>query len=122
VSEQFTWSYRVVQEEGGAWVLQSLHGEAWTDLYAFTLEPQHAIDYEMANHFTSTHPESRFRKTVTAQLAAPGVRRILCGGELMVDDGTEVTRRAVGADELLAVLDESFGLRLPAGTRIEVPN
>jgi N-hydroxyarylamine O-acetyltransferase len=122
VSEQFTWSYRVAQEEGGARVLQSLHGEEWTDLYAFTLEPQHAIDYEMANHFTSTHPESRFRKTVTAQLAAPGVRRILRGGELVVDDGTEVTRRIVGPDELLAVLDESFGLRLPLGTRIEVPN
>src|SRR4051794_1820984 len=36
VSEQFTWSYRVVQEDGGAWVLQSLHGDGWTDLYAFT--------------------------------------------------------------------------------------
>jgi N-hydroxyarylamine O-acetyltransferase len=120
VSEQFTWRYRVVQEEGGAWVLQSLHGEAWTDLYAFTLEPQHAVDYEMANHFTSTHPESRFRKTVTAQLAAPGVRRVLRGGELVVDDGTEVTRRIVGPDELLTVLAESFGLRLPAGTRIDI--
>ncbi|MFL5540406.1 MAG: arylamine N-acetyltransferase family protein [Longimicrobiaceae bacterium] len=111
VSEQFSWSYRVVQEEG-LWVLQSLHGDGWTDLYAFTLEPQHAVDYEMANHFTSTHPESRFRKTVTAQLAAPGVRRILRGGELTVDEGENVTRRAVGPDELLAVLDESFGLRL----------
>jgi len=119
-SEQFSWSYRVVQENG-LWVLQSLHGEGWMDLYAFTLEPQHAVDYEMANHFTSTHPESRFRKTVTAQLASPGVRRILRGGELTVDEGTNVTRRPVGPDELLAVLDESFGLRLPAGTRIEVP-
>ena len=121
VSEQFSWSYRVVQEDGGLWVLQSLHGGGWTDLYAFTLEPQHAVDYEMANHFTSTHPESRFRRTVTAQLAAPGVRRVLRGGELTIDDGGGVTRRAVADDELLAVLDESFGLRLPEGTRIEVP-
>jgi len=120
VSEQFAWSYRVVQEDG-LWVLQSLHGDDWSDLYAFTLEPQHAVDYEMANHFTSTHPESRFRRTVTAQLAAPGIRRVLRFGELVVDDGTEVTRRTVGPDELLAVLDESFGLRLPEGTRIEVP-
>jgi N-hydroxyarylamine O-acetyltransferase len=122
VSEQYAWSYRVVQEDGGLWVLQSLHGEGWTDLYAFTLEPQHAVDYEMANHFTSTHPESRFRRTVTAQLAAPGVRRVLRFGELTVDEGTSVTRRKVeDPDELLAVLDESFGLRLPAGTRFELP-
>jgi len=110
-----------VAQEDGLWVLQSLHGDGWTDLYAFTLEPQHAADYEMANHFNLTHPESRFRKTVTAQLAAPGVRRILRGGELTVDEGTNVTRRPVGPDELLAVLDESFGLRLPDGTRIKVP-
>jgi len=120
VSEQFAWSYRVVPEDG-LWVLQSLHGEGWTDLYAFTLEPQHAIDYEMANHYTSTHPDSRFRRTVTAQLAAPGVRRILRGGELTVDDGTTIARRTVAPDELLAVLDESFGLRLPEGTRFELP-
>jgi len=117
VSEQYAWSYRVVQE-GELWVLQSLHGGGWSDLYAFTLEPQHAVDYEMANHFTSTHPESRFRRTVTAQLATPGVRRVLRFGELTVDEGTTVTRRRVDdPDELLAVLDESFGLRMPAGTR-----
>ena len=121
VSEQFCWSYRVVPE-GDLWVLQSLHGEDWTDLYAFTLEPQHAVDYEMANHFTSTHPESRFRRTVTAQLATPGVRRVLRFGEFTVDEGGSVTRRTVAdPDELLAVLDESFGLRMPAGTRFDLP-
>lgn len=122
VSEQFSWSYRVVQEDGGPWVLQSLHGEDWTDLYAFTLEPQHAVDYEMANHFTSTHPESRFRRTVTAQLATPGMRRVLRFGELVVDEGSTVTRHTIAdPDELLAVLDESFGLRMPAGTRFDLP-
>jgi N-hydroxyarylamine O-acetyltransferase len=121
VSEQYRWSYRVVQE-GDLWVLQSLHADGWTDLYAFALEPQHAVDYEMANHFTSTHPESRFRRTVTAQLATPGVRRVLRFGELVVDDGNDVTRRTIeGPDELLAVLAESFGLRMPAGTRFELP-
>lgn len=115
VSEQFAWSYRVVPE-GELWVLQSLHGDAWSGLYAFTLEEQHAVDYEMANHFTSTHPESRFRRGVTAQLAAPGVRRILRGGELTIDDGTTVTRRPItDADDLVVVLGESFGLRLADG-------
>ena len=118
VSEQFAWSYRIIPE-GDQWVLQSLHGGDWSDLYAFTLEPQHAIDYEMANHFTSTHPESRFRQRVTAQLAAPGVRRILRGGELTIDDGTTITRRPIaGADDLAAVLGESFGLRLPEGAKL----
>src|SRR3954471_23716836 len=47
VSEQYAWSYRVVPEEA-LWVLQSLHGGDWSDLYAFTLEPQLAVDYEVA--------------------------------------------------------------------------
>jgi N-hydroxyarylamine O-acetyltransferase len=120
VSEQFAWSYRVVPEDD-LWVLQSLHGDAWSDLYAFTLEEQHAVDYEMANHFTSTHAESRFRRGVTAQLAAPGVRRILRGGELTIDDGRTVTRRPVDPGELVSVLDTTFGLRLPDGARLEIP-
>ena len=32
-------------------------------------------------------------------------------------DGTATTRPIGSADELLAVLDESFGLRFPPGTR-----
>lgn len=117
-SEQFAWSYRVAPQ-GEEWVLQSLHDGAWSDLYAFTLEPQHAVDYEMANHFTSTHPESRFRRGVTAQLAAAGVRRLIRGGELIVDDGTTVTRRPIDPGELAYILDQHFGLRLPPGARLE---
>lgn len=120
VSRQYGWSYRVVPE-GAEWVLQSLHGDGWSDLYVFTLEPAHPADYEMANHFTSTYPESRFRRGVTAQLAAPGVRHILRGGELVVDDGSTVTRRPIAdAADLAAVLAESFGLRLPDAAKLPV--
>ena len=58
-SRQFAWTYRIVRE-AGLYVLQLRTGGAWADLYAFTLEPQYPADYEMANHYTSTHPSSRF--------------------------------------------------------------
>src|SRR5262245_13785792 len=60
-SSQFNRSYRIV-EEGQALVLQSLRPEGWFDLYVFTLEPSLPVDYEMSNHFTSTYPESIFRR------------------------------------------------------------
>ena len=41
--------------------------QAWTDLYAFTLERHFPVDYEMANHYTSTHPSSPFVQALTAQ-------------------------------------------------------
>jgi N-hydroxyarylamine O-acetyltransferase len=117
---QFAWTYRIVAEEPGLWVLQSSRGDAWEDLYAFTLEPQAPIDYEMASYYTSTHPESRFLHTLTVQLAAPEGRRILRDRDLLLDRGvgsSGTSRTIADDDELLAVLAEVFGLRFPAGTR-----
>jgi len=114
---QFAWTYRVARE-ARQWVLQSLSDSAWEDLYAFTLEPQHHVDYEMANHYTSTHPSSRFTQVLTAQTIAPDVRRVLRNREYTEDRGTDLTRRVLANDgEVLHVLAQTFGLRLPPGTR-----
>lgn len=120
-ARQFAWTYRIVAEEPGLSVLQSSRNGGWEDLYAFTLEPQAPIDYEMANYYTSTHPESRFLRTLTVQRATPEGRHILRDRELLLDRGREgaaVTSRTIADDdELLAVLAEVFGLRFPAGTQ-----
>ena len=117
VSRQFAWSYRIV-DDAGQWALQSLSGDAWKDLYAFTLEPQHPVDYELANYYTSTHPASRFLRTLTAQRLAPDKRRMLRDREYTEDNGHAVTRRTlVDDDELLAVLADTFGLHFPPQTR-----
>lgn len=118
-SHQSGRSYRVVEEDG-AWVLQAADDGDWSDLYVFTLEPQHLVDYEMANHYTSTYPESRFRQTLTAQLPGPDVRAILRNLELTEQRGARVSVRTLaGDDELLTVLDSLFGLRFPPGTRFD---
>jgi N-hydroxyarylamine O-acetyltransferase len=54
----FGWQYRVTVD-GGVHVLQSLRAEGWFDLYSFTLEEQHASDYEVSIYFTSTNRLSR---------------------------------------------------------------
>lgn len=114
---QFAWTYRVIEEEG-LWVLQSLHGEEWMDLYAFSLEPQQAADYEMASYYVSTHPASRFVQSLTAQRLAPEVRHVLRNRELIEDRGdTQIVRILADDDELLEVLEHMFDLRFPAGTR-----
>jgi len=117
VARQFAWSYRVL-EEGEQYVLQSRGGDGWRDLYAFTLEPQEAVDYEVANWFTSTHPDSPFVNTLTVQLGSPEARYTLRNRELSVDTGAEVARRTLAGDEeFLEVLAGTFGLRFPPGTR-----
>ena len=56
------------------------------DRYAFTLEPQYPIDFEMANHFTSTYPRSAFVNTLTAQRSGPERRVVLRNRDLTVLD------------------------------------
>jgi N-hydroxyarylamine O-acetyltransferase len=116
-ARQFAWTYRVTEADG-EWILQSLRNGSWTDFYSFSLEPQIAVDFEPANHYTATHPESRFVRTLTVQLPTPEVRYVLRNRELILDRGGTVSRRVLtDDDELLAVLAEVFGLRFPAGTR-----
>jgi len=116
----FAWSYRIVPEDG-LWLLQSLQQPpqpGWQDLYAFTLEAQHLADFEMANHYVSTHPDSRFVQTLTVQLPTPEGRHILRNRELVFDRGVSMDSRLLADDEeLLAVLEGTFGLRFPQGTR-----
>lgn len=117
ISPQFAWAYRIVRE-GELWVLQFLLAGQWADLYAFTLEPQYPIDYEVASYFTSTHPRSIFLKMLLVQRPGPEVRYVLRDRELSVTQGDETVSRPIETDdELLSLLDETFGLQFPPGTR-----
>jgi N-hydroxyarylamine O-acetyltransferase len=111
-----------MRREGPAWVLEGDAGEGFSDLYVFTLEPQLPVDYEMANHFTSTHPSSSFLRTLTAQRSLPERSIVLRDRELRVREGrlTEVTSIR-DPDHLLEVLARHFDLVLPPGTRFSKP-
>ena len=104
---QFAWTYRLA-EEAGQWVLQAQRDGAWVDLYAFTLEPQLAVDFEVANHYVSTHPQSRFVQSLTAQRVEPEARHTLVNRDYSVDRGTETSRHTVrDDDELLELWPET---------------
>ena len=112
---QYLWTYRLV-EEGRHYVLQTRRPDGWIDMYAFTLEPHERVDYEVSNHFTSTHPASPFRTTLIAQRPTPEARYILRDRQLTTDTGDSVTTRSIADAELLDVLRETFGIELPEGT------
>jgi N-hydroxyarylamine O-acetyltransferase len=112
-NQQFLWSYRV-REEGRLRVLQSQHQGAWTDLYAFDPAGCEPIDFEVANWFTSTYPQSRFVLTLTAQLPLPEARYILRNRTYVIDRGEQQdTRELQNKVELLQILDRVFGLSFP---------
>lgn len=110
------WTYRV-WPEGPLRVLQTLRATRWEDLYAFVPEPRLSVDFEMGNWFTSTHPESRFVLTLTAQRSFPDRRFVLrnLGLEIESEDGREF--REVPRPDLTRVLREIFGITLPEQAR-----
>jgi N-hydroxyarylamine O-acetyltransferase len=112
-------TYRFTTEAAGAFVLQARLRGRWEDLYAFTLEEHFPADYEMANYYTSTHPESRFVTNVMAALPTVDGRRLAVRNHhFSVRKGDDMLEeRDLSDDELLGVLRERFGLDLPAGSR-----
>lgn len=112
--QQFYWTYRLL-EEAGTWVLQAAQPGGWQDFYAFTMEPQEVVDYEVANYYVSTHPDSPFTRTLAAQLPTPEARYLLRNRELTIErpSGSEI--RTISDDELPDVLARLFGLIVPPG-------
>ncbi|MCX4696634.1 arylamine N-acetyltransferase [Streptomyces sp. NBC_01408] len=121
--EQGGWTYRVRAEEDGVLALSLLRGGAWRDLYAFSPQRYHPVDYVLLNHYSSSHPRSAFVGQVVVQHPGDAVRtrRALVGRELTLlhPDG-RIERQGVGSGELLAVLDREFGIRLSARDAAEL--
>ena len=115
---------RRIVREGGLHYHQVQFGTAWVDVAEFTLEEMPPIDREVANWFTSTHPDSHFKSRLLVARALPAGRRAtLLNTELTLREATGegVTRLIASPDELLAVLSSHFGLEFSAGTRFACP-
>jgi N-hydroxyarylamine O-acetyltransferase len=107
-------SYRALRR-GDDWFVQALvHGE-WSTMYRFDLQPQHAVDYEAPNHYTSTHPKSHFTTSLTCAIALPGRRLTLRNRELGIHPvGAETERRLLTSSEAIRdVLEQEFSIRIP---------
>ncbi|MFE7238317.1 arylamine N-acetyltransferase [Streptomyces sp. NPDC057580] len=103
------------------WKLQtrSADGE-WEDQYTFTLEPFEAPDYEVINWHIATNPRSPFQHLVYVQRTT-GDGHVALSGRTLTEttpDGTRKERELTDGDEVLRVLADDFGIRLPDGTRL----
>ena len=103
-----------LRRENGSWVLSVRDRAGETDLYEFTDDPQTVADIEVANHYTSTHPSSMFRKVLTVQRTRPGGERTILRSDVLIRfrDGVS-TEEPVDRSRLRAVIREEFGVELP---------
>lgn len=115
---------RRLVREGGLWFHQVRFGGQWADAYEFTGEPMPLVDREVGNWYTSTHPQSHFRHRLMVARAGDGGRRLtLTDTELKVRgrDGRAESTPIGSPGELLAALDQHFGLWFAPGTRFAAP-
>jgi len=81
----------------------------WAPVYRLLPSPQLDADYELANRYTATHPESHFRHRLIVTRTTPEARHVLLGGRLTVcSAGGEVDRRFLDAGEIERELAERF--------------
>jgi N-hydroxyarylamine O-acetyltransferase len=115
VEQETSHDSRRLLREGALWYHQVRYDETWKDACEFTLEEMPLIDREIANWFTSTHPQSHFRdRLVAARAGENGERISLENFDLTIrPKNGEAFKRKLGIhDELIGVLRNEFGLEL----------
>src|SRR5712691_4650422 len=106
--------YRL-RHERELWIVSARDASAEMDLYELTEDPQTQWDVEVANYFTSTHPESIFRKSLTSQRTRSAERTILRSEGLTRYREGRMTEEPVARHRLAEIARAEFGVQLPDG-------
>jgi len=98
--------YRLRRTEDGELDLQAQMAGTWGTLYRFTLHPQLPVDFEHANWYVSTHPDSFFSRNVVAAMPGEGCRYTLFNREFRTrwPDGRLEEQRLDDVESLAAGL------------------
>lgn len=104
-----------LRKEEQCWVLSMRDAAQAMDLYEFAEEPQTVGDIVVANHYTSTHPDSMFRKTLTIQRVRDNDRMILRNETLTRWQDGRMTEETIDRARLAEVARDLFGVELPGG-------
>jgi N-hydroxyarylamine O-acetyltransferase len=108
--------HRVVVD-GRRRVLQMRSQGQWIDLYVILPERIYPVDCEVANWFTSTHPDSGFVRTLTAQRTTRDVRYILRYPTYTEMRGDDMRSREIARHELIPLLRDVFLIDVPPDAR-----
>jgi N-hydroxyarylamine O-acetyltransferase len=106
--------FRIVRT-GDEFEEQAVVDNEWTTLYRFILEEQFMADYEVANWYCSTHPDSGFLRDLMVARVPAGKRLGLLNNRLSIHypDGTVERRELKSAEEIAGALEQDFAIKLP---------
>ena len=106
-SDQVGLTY-TLRRDRHVWILR-----ANEELYEFSEDPQTPGDIAVANHYTSTHPDSIFRRSLTIQRTTRAERTILRHNTFTRYVGGRIEERAIDNADARAIARDVFGVTLP---------
>ncbi len=107
-------TYKVTYRNG-LYILVTLLGGEWKELYRFNLEEIQEADFDMANWYLTTHPDSKFVNSLIASKLTSEGRYSLhnCQLNFYCHNGEKNSTDLNSASELLTCLNDIFELHSP---------
>ncbi|MFZ7120157.1 MAG: arylamine N-acetyltransferase family protein [Eubacteriaceae bacterium] len=110
---QFSHTYRLLEDSQYGYILQNKTGEEYNYMYAFTLDKCYPMDYLMSNHFTATFPESFFIKMKMCTMPTKEGRITLTDEHFkVIANGKVSEKKLLSNAEYNVLLKEYFKLDL----------
>jgi N-hydroxyarylamine O-acetyltransferase len=115
-------AHRLVRRDG-EWVLEGELEGAWRPFWTSPLTLEHPVDFVMANHYTSTHPQSAFATMLLMRAITPDGRRVSVANRdvTMARDGVFEKSQLADRAALRVLLQKEFAIDLPEVERLRVP-
>jgi N-hydroxyarylamine O-acetyltransferase len=114
-----------LSRDGRHWLMHARSYDKLTACWATTLDADNVIDFELGNHYTSTHPDSSFvnRLMLCAHSSPERERVTVVNRVVWIHRATGVeTRELADRRALRELLAERFGFDLPEVEHMRVPS
>lgn len=109
--------------DGNYWLLRTQTNDKIVDCWASPLERDNLIDFELGNHYTSTHPASPFVNRIMLRALTSDGRVGLMNRDLTIWRKEECESiQLADRKALRALLVEYFGFDLPEVEQLRVPS
>jgi len=113
-----------IAHEDGLVVLRARTADGNVDCWVSPLDRVNPIDFEVANHYTSTHPDSPFVNRLMLRASTPQARVSVMNRDVTIQRDGAAPETYVLRDRLAlrALLAERFGFDLPDVLALRVPS
>jgi N-hydroxyarylamine O-acetyltransferase len=109
--------------DGDDWVLRTQTGDKVVDCWVSTLERDNLVDFDVGNHYTSTHPDSPFvNRIMMRALTADGRVTVMNRDVTVLQGNTPHATQLADRAALRALLIKYFGFDLPEVKQLRVPS